>query len=86
MQNRFVAIDDERVACIVSALEASNGCRAVRQQIDNLSLAFVTPLGADDDDLLTPDISAYLDCCGYRRTRNKTITPITMTTRPILRI
>src|SRR5690606_34489866 len=51
-QDRLLATDHERVPGVVAALEARDGGRALRQQIDNLSLALVTPLGADDDDEL----------------------------------
>jgi hypothetical protein len=37
------------VACIVAALEAHHDIGAVAQPIDDLALAFVAPLGADDD-------------------------------------
>ena len=45
------AVDDERVAGVVAALEAHDAGDAVGQQIDDLALAFVAPLGADDDDV-----------------------------------
>ena len=43
------AVDDERVAGIVAALEAHDDVGALRQPVDDLALAFVAPLGADDD-------------------------------------
>ena len=42
-----LAVDDQRVAGIVPALEAHDDVGALRQPVDDLALAFVTPLGAD---------------------------------------
>ncbi len=44
-----VAADDERVARVVTALEAHDDVRLLGQPVDELSLAFVAPLGADHD-------------------------------------
>jgi hypothetical protein len=41
---------DQRVSRVVAALEARDGRGALGQQIDDLALALVAPLGADDDD------------------------------------
>ena len=43
--------DDERVAGVVAALEAHDHVGAARQPVDDLALAFVAPLGADDGDV-----------------------------------
>ena len=48
-QHRLDAVDDERVAGVVPALEARDRADAFGQQVDDLALAFVAPLGADDD-------------------------------------
>ena len=45
------AIDDQSVTGIVTALEADDDIGLLRQPVDNLALPFVTPLGADDDDI-----------------------------------
>jgi len=39
------------MAGIMAALEAHHDIGALRQPIDDLALAFVTPLGADDHDI-----------------------------------
>jgi hypothetical protein len=39
----------------VSTLESRHCCGAVCQEIVDFSLAFVTPLGADDDDVFSHD-------------------------------
>ena len=44
---------DERVAGVVAALEADHHVGAARQPVDDLALAFVAPLGADDGTLPT---------------------------------
>ena len=43
--------DDERVAGVMAALEAHDHVGAARQPVDDLALAFVAPLGADDGDV-----------------------------------
>jgi hypothetical protein len=53
----LLAVDDQRVTGIVTALEACDSSRAIREQIHDLSLAFITPLGADDNDILTHGLS-----------------------------
>jgi hypothetical protein len=53
VQHGFPAADDQRMPGIVSALESHDGRRAVGQKIHDLAFAFVTPLRADDDDVLT---------------------------------
>ena len=49
MENELLAFDDDRVAGIVPALIAGNDIEMFREQIDDLSLALVAPLGADND-------------------------------------
>src|SRR6185369_3731829 len=41
--------DHERMARVVAALEAHHRRRVVGQPVDDLALALVAPLGADDD-------------------------------------
>ena len=43
-----LAVDDQRMAGIVAALEAHDHIGALRQPVDDLALAFVAPLRADD--------------------------------------
>ena len=51
VQHRLLAADHQRVAGVVAALEAHHALRAVGQPVDDLALALVAPLGADDDDV-----------------------------------
>ena len=51
MQHGLLAADHQRVAGVVAALEAHHALRAVGQPVDDLALALVAPLGADDDDV-----------------------------------
>ena len=51
-EDGLAPVDDERVARVVAALEASDGGGALGQQIDDLALALIAPLRADDDDEL----------------------------------
>ena len=46
-----LAVDHERVAGVVAALEAHDDVGRDRQPIDDLAFAFVAPLGADHDDI-----------------------------------
>src|SRR5262249_53725124 len=41
-------VDNERMAGIMAALETHHDVGLLREPIDNLALAFVPPLGADD--------------------------------------
>ena len=41
--------DDDRVPCVRAALVAAHEIRVLREQVDDLALAFVSPLRADDD-------------------------------------
>src|SRR5690606_30557691 len=43
-----LAVDNQRMARIVAALEANDDVGALRQPVDDLALALVAPLGADD--------------------------------------
>jgi hypothetical protein len=45
------AVDHQRMAGVVAALEAHHDIGALRQPIDDLALALVAPLGADDHDI-----------------------------------
>ena len=45
------AVDDQRVAGIVAALEADHDVGALAEPVDDLALALVAPLGADDGDV-----------------------------------
>ncbi len=51
-QDGLLAADDQRMAGVVAALEARHGGGALGQEVDNLALAFIAPLRADDDDEL----------------------------------
>ena len=52
-QRKFVnlAVDHERMAGVMAALEAHHDVGADRQPIDDLALSFVAPLGADNDNI-----------------------------------
>jgi len=46
-----LAVDHQRVAGVMTALEADDDVRLLRQPVDDLALSFVAPLGADDDNI-----------------------------------
>ncbi len=49
------AVDDQRVAGIVAALEAHHDVGLLGEPVDDLALAFVAPLGADHDHIRHQD-------------------------------
>ena len=49
MQDGLVVADHHGVAGVVSSLEAHHPRATLAQEIDDFTLAFVTPLSADDD-------------------------------------
>src|SRR3546814_12964967 len=51
-QNGFLAIDPQRMAGIVTTLKTDHSVRRFSQPVDDLSLAFITPLGADYNNIL----------------------------------
>jgi hypothetical protein len=51
LQRCLDAADDQRVPCVVATLEANDGLRVIGQPVDDLALALVAPLRADDDDV-----------------------------------
>ena len=48
-QDGLHALDDERMAGVVAALEARDRADPLGEQVHDLAFAFVAPLGADDD-------------------------------------
>ena len=53
MENGFFTVDYESMACVVTALVAYNIFSPFSQKIDDLTFTFVTPLGAQYDDVVT---------------------------------
>lgn len=49
MQNEALVADDDGVAGIRAALITRDAIRALAEAINNFALAFIAPLGADDD-------------------------------------
>ena len=49
VRDELLAVDHERVAGVRAAAVAHDGVGALGEQVDDLALAFVAPLGADDD-------------------------------------
>src|SRR5258708_7004618 len=49
LQDEFLAVDNDRVAGIMAAGIARDNGKILRQHVDNLSLALVAPLGANND-------------------------------------
>ncbi|MBB5883490.1 hypothetical protein GGR71_000516 [Xanthomonas sp. F1] len=47
VQDGLLAVDDEGVAGIVAALETHDGADFLGEQIDDLALAFIAPLGTE---------------------------------------
>ena len=51
LQNELLLADEHRVAGVVPALIARHDIEPLGEEIDDLSLALVSPLGAQDDDV-----------------------------------
>ncbi|MNN36649.1 hypothetical protein D3C81_1505520 [compost metagenome] len=60
VQDGLLAVDDQGVAGIVAALEAHDRADFLSEQIDDLALAFIAPLGTKHYDRLTHDGFLYL--------------------------
>ncbi len=58
-ENRLLAVDPQRMAGVVTALEADHALDGFRQPVDDLALALVTPLGADYDYVLAHVTNQY---------------------------
>jgi hypothetical protein len=52
MKNRFLFANDQGMARIVTSLEPNNRLCSIRQEINDFSFAFVTPLRTEDNDIL----------------------------------
>ena len=52
-------------ACRPSRTSTHHRARAIGEHIDHFALTFVTPLGADDDNVLTHVRSRFLVCMQY---------------------
>ena len=48
VQGEFPVVADDGMAGICAALEPDDNVRSLREQIGDLSLAFVAPVGSDD--------------------------------------
>ena len=53
MENGFFTVDYESMACVVTSLVAYTIFSPFSQKIDDLTFTFVTPLGAQYDDVVT---------------------------------
>ena len=53
MEDGFFTVDYESMACVVTTLIAYTKFSTLSQKIDDLPLPFVTPLGAQYDDVVT---------------------------------
>ena len=60
MQDRLLAIDDERMPGIVAALEARNHADPLGQQVDDLALAFIAPLRTQNYYRITHDVLVFV--------------------------
>ena len=49
LQNEFLAVDDHRVSSVVATGIAGHNRKRPREHVNNLALAFVAPLGPNND-------------------------------------
>jgi hypothetical protein len=61
VQYGLLAVDNQGVTGIVPALETDHGMDLLGEQVDHLALALVTPLGPDNDNVLTHIRALYSD-------------------------
>ena len=47
MEDEFLSVHDDRMACVVAALETDDRIGVLAEDVDDLSFSLVTPLGAD---------------------------------------
>ena len=59
MQHRFLSVDDKRMAGVMATLKPDHALGPFGEQIDQLPLAFVTPLRADHNDILSHAASCW---------------------------
>ena len=52
MQDGLFSFDHHGMAGVVPTLEAGDSGRLAGQEVDDLALSLIPPLGADDDDIL----------------------------------
>ena len=57
MENGLIAIDDERVARVVAALETHDRMSALGKQVHNRTLALIAPLRANDYNVSTQPLT-----------------------------
>src|SRR5699024_4955291 len=56
----FFVTDVWRMPCIMATLKTPPRCRGLTQQVDNFSLAFISPLGAQHDYVLAHCVSSLV--------------------------
>lgn len=62
MENRFLAVDHQRVARVMTALKTDHAFGAFGENVDQLALALVSPLGADHDNVLSHVLFCSVRC------------------------
>ena len=62
VQHGLFAVDHQRVPGVMSALKPHHALRTIGQPVDDLALAFVTPLGADYYDVLAHFMRPSSNC------------------------
>jgi hypothetical protein len=85
VQDRLLAVDDQCMPGVVPPLKTHDGRGAIGEQIDDFSLALITPLGANDDDILTHYGLDSILSVNQLRTTNSSTTPAIMMTSPTVR-
>ena len=50
-QNGLLAIDDQRVAGVVAALETNDAFNLLGQSVNDLAFSFIAPLSSNDDNI-----------------------------------
>src|SRR5690606_39666414 len=76
VQNGLFTVDHQGVASVVAPLITHDCSSLLGEQVDDLALALITPLGAQDDDILTHDTcplrAASMPAAGRRKNSFRT--------------
>ena len=75
MENQLAVTGSDRMAGVVTSVVADNKVEIGCQDVDNLSLPFITPLGADNHDVFHKNVLSWGALFGKSLPKSKTLSP-----------